>query len=199
MDLTWAHVFPVATLVLGAWLAAWFAERSEWRRWRRDYFLQQIAARQVFFGDVLEAMHDQHRVSGQCGDAVRGLRPGVPQARVENATQRWNRVLARGGVSVGREVQEAMSAFDRARAEAAEAINGGDEARIVAALDSLDRLFAATTVAMNAEVAEINEELGGYVRSGRDVAWRRLTRQPLGPYSSSDVAVRSRSGSPNRG
>ena len=60
------------------------------RRWRRDSLLQRIAAIQSYFGDACEAMDDQHRLTHQKVDEVRGEGRPVPDERIERTNGRWN-------------------------------------------------------------------------------------------------------------
>jgi hypothetical protein len=166
-------------VVAGAVLNAWLSTRAERARWRRDWTTGRIQALQGYFGDALEAVDDQFRVIGQCADAVQGSRPPVPIERVNQADQRWSRVLARRGVSTPPAVQNALTSYDQARAAAALAVNRRDPTEFATALGRLEAERGLVLDAMKAVQDDMNDALAPHLLTRTVVAWRRLRGRPL--------------------
>ena len=111
---------------------------------------------------------------------MRGLRVPVPPERVRLADQRWARVLARRGISAPANVQLALSAFDQARAQAAEAVNAKDDQAITTALGEVDSAYMGAMSAMRAAQDEANEDFARLLLPWPTVVWRLVRGRPLG-------------------
>lgn len=170
---------PLVGVVIGAALTAWLANRGEHGRWRRDWLIERIRSTQDYFGDALEAVDDQFRVSAQAAGAVRGERPLLPPTRVQETDQRWARVLARRGVSAPIAVQNALAAYDQRRAVTADAINSRDDTDMTQALEGMETERLAVLAAMTASQDEMNEELAVVLLPRHVIAWRSLRGRPL--------------------
>ncbi|MDP9397040.1 MAG: hypothetical protein M3P96_04085 [Actinomycetota bacterium] len=156
-------------------IAGLLNRRNEAERWRRDWTTERIKELRSFAADVCEAMDQQYRVIGQCADAARRRRPPVPQDRVVAIDTAWNRLLGRRYVYATEELQNAMMAFDKARAVAVEAVTPD-------AADAWERAepeLEAGRVAVLDAVQQLHDDINEALASHR--LPRRFGRSRLGP------------------
>ncbi|GAA3515209.1 hypothetical protein [Georgenia daeguensis] len=129
-----AVVGPVVGIALGAALNG----AAESRRFRRDYVLEHAKERRDFLGEVMATVDAQHRLVHRVAGSQRGEnRPVEPQGR-RDADEQWGDLLRRRYLLSGITLQQSLSAYDRAREDAVQALKTKKPDPISAALAALD-------------------------------------------------------------
>jgi hypothetical protein len=180
--------------VVGTGLGVLLTGRLDRLRWRREWLSGQIRERTKFSADVCRAVDAQALMLGQCADAALGKRKPVDVDRITAADAVWRDVLATRSVYAFEDLQQAMSAFDRAREAAVLAITGADPSAMSLAMQRLAAVRLQVLDGIQATSNEINEALGHQVLPLSLRLWRRFRGRPVYPDAPKPSAMAATEG-----
>jgi hypothetical protein len=143
--------------------------------------MTRISDRTTYAAAVCRALDAQALLHGQAADAIAGKRALLPPERREVADAAWRDVLATRYVYASPALQEALSAFDRARAASSLALNARDEPSASLAMQRLTAARVTVLDALQATTNDVNDALGGQFLPLPVRVWLRLRRRPLHP------------------
>jgi hypothetical protein len=167
--------------LLGTLVGSHLSRRRERLGWQREWLGDRITRNTEYAADVCRAIDTILVVSGQCADAVAGKRQPVPTGRVEAADAAWRDVLSTRRVFAHAGLQEALAAFDEARATTAEAINSREPEVFDAALQSLEAKHLQVLDEIQQDRNWINDALGHHILPVPVRFWRALRGRPSYP------------------
>jgi hypothetical protein len=140
----------------------------------------------------LQAVDQQQLLLCQSAEAARGERPPVPDDRKLAADVTWRDVLARRYVYALPELQDALVAYDEARAAFVVAVNSRDADMITLSEQPRDAARVAVLDAVQATANDVNRMLASHILPRRQLLWALITGRTPGPVAPLPSTLRRR-------